>query len=139
MTSRVRSDAQRGHATGPATEQIRDDVAAAVRGAGFEPDVRMVMSPAWSTDWITPRGHDRLRAAGITPPPPVESADLTAVDLPVPCPRCGSRRTRPRSSRWSRTDASSSLTLETITLCPACASTSGTESSAAREPSAAGI
>ena len=33
----------------PATEQIRDDVTAAVSRAGFEPDVRMVMSPAWTT------------------------------------------------------------------------------------------
>ncbi len=54
----------------PATEQIRDDVAEAVRTAGYEPDVRLVMSPAWSTDWITERGHQRLLAAGIAPPPP---------------------------------------------------------------------
>ena len=78
----------------PATEQIRDDVTEAVRAAGYEPDVRMVMAPAWSTDWITPRGHERLRAAGITPPPPTGSHEATAVDLPAPCPRCGSRRTR---------------------------------------------
>jgi ring-1,2-phenylacetyl-CoA epoxidase subunit PaaD len=78
----------------PATEQIRDDVAAAVRAAGYEPEVRMVMSPAWSTDWITERGHERLRGAGITPPPPVTEAGTTPVALPAPCPRCGSRRTR---------------------------------------------
>jgi ring-1,2-phenylacetyl-CoA epoxidase subunit PaaD len=52
----------------PATEQIRDDVAAAVAGAGYEPDVRLVLSPAWTTDWITERGRRRLRAAGIAPP-----------------------------------------------------------------------
>jgi ring-1,2-phenylacetyl-CoA epoxidase subunit PaaD len=78
----------------PATDQIRDDVTAAVRAAGYEPDVRMVMSPAWSTDWITERGHERLRAAGIAPPPPVTEAGATSVALPAPCPRCGSRRTR---------------------------------------------
>lgn len=78
----------------PATEQIRDDVEAAIHAAGYDADVRMVMSPAWSTDWITERGHERLQAAGITPPPPVEAAGLTAVDLPVACPRCGSRRTK---------------------------------------------
>jgi ring-1,2-phenylacetyl-CoA epoxidase subunit PaaD len=78
----------------PATEQIRDDVTTAVRAAGYEPDVRMVMSPAWSTDWITDRGHERLRAAGITPPPPVPEPGTTLVSLPAPCPRCGSRRTR---------------------------------------------
>ena len=78
----------------PATEQIRDDVAAAVREAGYEADVQLAMSPAWSTDWITERGHERLRAAGITPPPPVSAGGAVAVAMPVPCPRCDSRRTR---------------------------------------------
>lgn len=78
----------------PATEQIRDDVADAVRAAGYEPDVRLVMSPAWTTDWITERGHQRLHAAGIAPPPPAGEPGTVAVDLPVPCPRCGSRRTK---------------------------------------------
>lgn len=78
----------------PATEQIRDDVAAAVVEAGFEADVRFAMSPAWTTDWITERGRERLLAAGIAPPPPVGEPGVTFVDPPVACPRCGSRRTR---------------------------------------------
>lgn len=79
----------------PATEQIRDDVAAAIRAAGYEPDVRFTMSPAWSTDWITDRGRARLLAAGITPPAPAGApGDAVAVDPPVACPRCGTRRTR---------------------------------------------
>lgn len=78
----------------PATEQIRDDVAAVVRDAGYEPEVTLTMSPAWTTDWITERGHERLRAAGIAPPPPAAEPGTVPVDLPVPCPRCGSRRTR---------------------------------------------
>ena len=78
----------------PATEQIRDDVEAAVRAAGYEPRVTMAMSPAWTTDWITPRGHARLRAAGIAPPPPAGDPGTVPVALPVACPRCGSRRTR---------------------------------------------
>jgi len=78
----------------PATDQIRDDVAAAVTEAGYEADVQLVMSPAWSTDWITQRGHERLRAAGITPPPPVDPTGATAVSMPAACPRCDSRQTR---------------------------------------------
>ena len=78
----------------PATEQIRDDVEAVIRAAGYEPHVAMVMSPAWTTDWITARGRDRLHAAGITPPPPAGDPGTIPVDLPVQCPRCGSRRTR---------------------------------------------
>ena len=81
----------------PATEQIRDDVADAVIAAGYEPDVRLVMSPAWTTDWITERGRARLVAAGIAPPPPAPDPSdpaAVAVEPPVACPRCGSRRTR---------------------------------------------
>lgn len=77
----------------PATDQIRDDVAAAVAGAGYAPDVKMAMSPAWTTDWISARGRRRLLAAGIAPPGPAGSP-ATAVDPPVACPRCSSRRTR---------------------------------------------
>lgn len=78
----------------PATEQIRDDVSAAVERAGYVADVSLTMSPAWSTDWITERGHQRLRTAGIAPPPPAGEQGTVPVDLPVPCPRCSSRRTR---------------------------------------------
>lgn len=78
----------------PATEQIRDDVVATLTHAGYTPDVRFAISPPWTTDWITERGHERLLAAGITPPPRVGEAGVTFVDLPVACPRCSSRRTR---------------------------------------------
>ena len=78
----------------PATEQIRDDVTSAIVRAGFQPDVRFAISPAWTTDWITERGRERLLAAGITPPPPVTEPGVTFVDPPVACPRCGSRKTR---------------------------------------------
>jgi len=78
----------------PATDQIRDDVAAMVTRAGYAADVRMAMSPAWTTDWITARGRERLRAAGIAPPPTSVARGATEVELPVMCPRCGSRRTR---------------------------------------------
>lgn len=78
----------------PATEQIRDDVADVIVGAGFVPDVRLVLSPAWTTDWITERGRQRLRRAGIAPPSPAGDRDVAQVVPPVACPRCGSRRSR---------------------------------------------
>ena len=77
----------------PATEQIREDVACAVAGAGYAPEVKMAMSPAWTTDWISERGRPRLQAAGLAPPGATRSQTAT-VDAPVACPRCGSRRTR---------------------------------------------
>jgi len=82
----------------PATEQIRDDVAEIVADAGFVAQIEIALSPAWSTDWISERGRERLLLAGITPPPPAPEPGTVPVDLPVACPRCGSRRTRLVSS-----------------------------------------
>jgi len=81
----------------PATEQIRVDIEAAVRGVGLEPRVEFVMSPPWTTDWITSDGHRKLKAAGIAPPGRATPDPTVALDLPVECPRCGSRRTRRNS------------------------------------------
>lgn len=78
----------------PATEQIRDDVCAAVARAGYVPVVRTTLSPAWTTDWISDRGRERLAAAGIAPPPPAGEGGAIPVQPPVSCPRCNSRRTR---------------------------------------------
>jgi ring-1,2-phenylacetyl-CoA epoxidase subunit PaaD len=97
----------------PATEQIRDDVTEAVRAAGYRPDVRTELSPAWTTDWITERGRERLRHAGIAPPPPVGDPMLTSVEPPVGCPRCESRRTR-RVSQFGGTACKASY------VCNAC-------------------
>ncbi len=78
----------------PATEQIQADVETALRGAHFEPEVEFVLSPPWTTDWITVDGRRKLSAAGIAPPPPVGASSSMPVDTPLECPRCGSRRTR---------------------------------------------
>lgn len=77
----------------PATEQIQADVEAAVVAAGFDPAVEFVMSPPWSTDDISAEGRAKLAAAGIAPPVPAADGPVH-LDLPVPCPQCGSRRTR---------------------------------------------
>ena len=70
----------------PATLAIEQAIRAALDGAGFgRVAVRTVLSPAWSTDWITAEGHEKLRAYGIAPPTPGGG--------PVECPRCGSTQT----------------------------------------------
>ncbi len=82
----------------PALEQIERDVEQVVRSAGYEPAVETVLSPPWSTDWITEEGRTKLAAAGIAPPARVEGGDaLVALDRPVACPRCGSTDTRRQS------------------------------------------
>ena len=70
----------------PATLAIEQAIRAALDAAGFgRVAVRTVLSPAWSTDWITAEGHEKLRAYGIAPPTPGGG--------PVECPRCGSTQT----------------------------------------------
>lgn len=78
----------------PATEVIRDDVVAALRAEGF-PDVtvRTVLAPAWTTDWITPAGREKLARNGIAPPT-ARSAGPVELSLGVRCPQCGSIQTK---------------------------------------------
>ena len=80
----------------PAMDVIRADVRTALRAAGFDRvTVGTVLAPAWTTDWISPAGRDKLAAAGIAPPEPVAATTgPVPVALSVPCPRCGCARTR---------------------------------------------
>lgn len=53
----------------PAMARIIDDITAAViRSGAVEVEVRTVYSPAWSTDWISEEGRDKLARFGIAPP-----------------------------------------------------------------------
>jgi ring-1,2-phenylacetyl-CoA epoxidase subunit PaaD len=68
----------------PAAQVIERDIRAALDCAGYR-QVRLetALSPAWTTDWITPGGRDKLRAYGIAPP----------TREAVECPQCGSAAT----------------------------------------------
>ncbi len=79
----------------PAMDAIRDDIRQALAGKGFD-DVEVVtkLSPAWSTDMITPSGHEALHRAGIAPP------GSTA------CPHCNSAKTL-QISRYASTPCQS--------------------------------
>lgn len=79
----------------PATLVIKSDVAAALTQAGFAARVHDVLSPPWTSAWITPEGCEKLRQYGIAPPEfPVDSvAALTGRLMAAACPRCGSRDT----------------------------------------------
>ena len=73
----------------PAMETIRADIAARLREAGIENvEVRTVLSPAWTSDWISEAGRRKLLDFGIAPPRPVPPHAL--VQLSVCCPRCRS-------------------------------------------------
>lgn len=79
----------------PAMDQIRADVETALADAGYSPvQVKMQLAPAWTTDWMTDTGREKLRRYGIAPPCNTSlSAGLSPLDLVVFCPRCESRDT----------------------------------------------
>ncbi len=79
----------------PATALIEFEIRRALDAAGFaEARIETVLSPPWTTDWITEEGRRKLKAAGIAPPAPGERRGaLFARDPEVACPRCGSTDT----------------------------------------------
>ncbi|MBV1901144.1 MAG: phenylacetate-CoA oxygenase subunit PaaJ [Kordiimonadaceae bacterium] len=81
----------------PATALINEMIKAAVTKAGYhDACINMVISPAWTTDWITAEGREKLREYGIAPPvgsAPSGKAALFGVSPVVTCPRCSSKTT----------------------------------------------
>ncbi|MEJ2297732.1 MAG: phenylacetate-CoA oxygenase subunit PaaJ [Woeseiaceae bacterium] len=70
----------------PATEVIEASVVAALEERGVENvSVKRVLSPPWTTDWISKEGREKLRVYGIAPP--------QRRDRPIACPRCESAST----------------------------------------------
>jgi ring-1,2-phenylacetyl-CoA epoxidase subunit PaaD len=79
----------------PAMDVIRDDLMLALTSAGFEDvEVRLTLSPAWTTDWMTDAGKQKLSEYGIAPPTGRAAVGRVKLALAVKCPRCGSLDTR---------------------------------------------
>lgn len=80
----------------PAMDVIGDDIKKALREHGIESKVELVLAPAWTTDWITPKGRKALEDYGIAAPLD-ETTDKLALlgnAKVVKCPQCGSTDTR---------------------------------------------
>lgn len=95
--TRVHVDITPTYSGCPAMDTIRDDVILALTAAGFDRvDVRLVLSPAWTTDWMTEVGKTKLAEYGIAPPSgrAAVSTGPIRLALSVRCPRCGSLDTR---------------------------------------------
>jgi len=68
----------------PATSLINFEIEKALRDHGVEKlELKRRLSPAWTTDWISAEGLEKLSEYGIAPP-------LRNIGDEVPCPRCGS-------------------------------------------------
>lgn len=106
----------------PAMDTIRADVLEALRNGGFG-DVRvdLVLSPAWTTDWMSEDGRRKLREYGIAPPATEterrsarQGGGPVALTLGMRCPQCGSLDTE-QLSRFGSTACKS------LWRCRACA------------------
>tara|TARA_R110001632_G_scaffold183829_3_gene303897 strand:- start:3495 stop:3992 length:498 start_codon:yes stop_codon:yes gene_type:complete len=79
----------------PAMDVIGDDIVSAFAKAGLKAVITLVLSPAWTTDWITDRGRKALEDYGIAAPLSAE-ADKEALlgnKKIVKCTNCGSTET----------------------------------------------
>lgn len=78
----------------PAVLAIELAIEAALRDAGFEPRIERVLSPPWTTDWVTDAGREKLRAYGIAPPERATGSKMALFgETTVACPRCASTDT----------------------------------------------
>jgi ring-1,2-phenylacetyl-CoA epoxidase subunit PaaD len=79
----------------PATAVIRSMVRSALDAGGFANAIlEEVLSPPWSSDWLTAAGREKLRAFGIAPPEGAVTSPRQLLSSPrVSCPRCASLET----------------------------------------------
>jgi ring-1,2-phenylacetyl-CoA epoxidase subunit PaaD len=78
----------------PAMNMIALEIELALEREGFhKPSIRTVLSPAWTTDWMSEDGRRKLREYGIAPPLPASSRRALFGVQEVACPQCGSKDT----------------------------------------------
>ncbi len=80
----------------PAMDVIGDDIKKAFEENGFEAKIKLVLAPAWTTDWITPTGRLALEKYGIASPlePEADKDALLGNKKLVKCPQCKSLNTK---------------------------------------------
>ena len=81
----------------PAVDMIATTIKMDLQSRGFQKvNVTQAISPAWTTDWMTEAGKQKLKAYGIAPPNPKQQVckqELFVQDEAVQCPRCDSWHT----------------------------------------------
>ncbi len=80
----------------PAMKRIEDDIVELLKEKGIDKvEVDLVLSPAWTTDWLSAKGRVKLKEYGIAPPEnEMDKSVLFADPTIVPCPKCDSRDTK---------------------------------------------
>jgi ring-1,2-phenylacetyl-CoA epoxidase subunit PaaD len=82
----------------PAMDAIRMNIRMVLLRHGYgKTTITTVLSPAWTTDWMSEKGKDKLKAYGIAPPLPSQQVCRPALfhqEEAIPCPRCNSYHTQ---------------------------------------------
>jgi ring-1,2-phenylacetyl-CoA epoxidase subunit PaaD len=79
----------------PATEVIEQSILTALRGHGVNVSLKRVLSPPWTTDWITDAGREKLLEYGIAPPlTGAGKREMLGALRSINCPRCASTNTQ---------------------------------------------
>jgi ring-1,2-phenylacetyl-CoA epoxidase subunit PaaD len=93
----------------PAMDAISTNIRIALAGYGLgKITLTTQLSPAWTTDWMSENGKQKLKAYGIAPPTRLSSNNPLALfeDDTVPCPKCDSTDTE-LISRFAATSCKS--------------------------------
>ncbi len=99
----------------PAMNMIVVEVELALERAGFEkPKVTTVMSPAWTTDWMSEAGKEKLREFGIAPPTGKAGRRALFGGENIECPNC-------KSAKTERISEFGSTSCKALWRCKACA------------------
>ena len=82
----------------PAMDVMKMNIRMALLQEGFTNIIiKQVLSPAWTTDWMSEKGKEKLKAYGIAPPQyklAVCTPDAFQAEEAIPCPLCNSYSTR---------------------------------------------
>ena len=80
----------------PAMDTIATDIKIKLEEAGYPTNVKLVLSPAWTTDWINERGRKQLEEYGIAAPLDETADKFALMGQPkmVKCTNCGSNDTK---------------------------------------------
>ena len=72
----------------PAMLEIEKEINNALKSEGINDfNIKTILSPPWTTEWMTEEGKQRLKEYGIAPPNPTNPEDIQ-------CPQCGSHDTK---------------------------------------------
>lgn len=80
----------------PAVDMMGRDIEMMLKKAGYKSEVKQILAPAWTTNWITEEGRQALKDFGIVPPtePTADKKALMGEEHILKCLNCGSTKTK---------------------------------------------